>query len=320
MAEKVVISEFMHEPSLEAFGPEFDVCYDPTLVDDTGRLHKELAQADALIVRNRTQVDLALLSAAPDLRVVGRLGVGLENIDLEACAEKDVSVKPATGANTQSVVEYVIGTMLVLRRGVFSSSRDILTGDWPRSTLGTGSEIHGLTLGLLGLGAIAQAVSQAARALGMKIAAFDPILPEADPARANVHSCDLDELLAISDILSLHVPLTQSTAGMLGADALARMKTGALLINTARGGIVDEPALASALKQGQLAGAALDVFSDEPLDANAAAIFKTCPNLILTPHIAGVTQQANIRVSQVTVENVLQVLTGRNSEARRFSK
>ncbi|WP_298816164.1 hypothetical protein [uncultured Roseibium sp.] len=129
----------MHEAALEAFRPAIDVCYDPTLVDDTELLHRELAQADALIVRNRTRVDLSLPDAAPDLRVIGRLGVGLENIDLEACAERGVSVKPATGANTQSVVECVIGAMLVLRRGVFASTPEVLADDWRRhwQSLGT---------------------------------------------------------------------------------------------------------------------------------------------------------------------------------------
>lgn len=310
MAQKVVVSEFMNEAALAAFGPAIEVCYDPSLVDDPERLRREVAQADALIVRNRTRVDLSLLDAAPKLRVVGRLGVGLENIDLEACAEKGVEVKPATGANTQSVVEYVIGAMLVLRRGAFASTEGVLAGDWPRAVLGAGGEIHGLTLGLLGFGAIAQAVARASGALGMKIAAFDPYLPEGDPAWSTARPCDLEELLAIADVVSLHVPLTQTTKGLIGPDALAKMKPGALLINTARGGIVDEAALAAALRDGKLAGAALDVFGNEPLDRTAASVYDGCPNLILTPHIAGVTQPANVRVSQVTVENVLRVLTG----------
>lgn len=309
MAKKVVVSEFMNEAALSAFGPAIEVLYDPTLVDDPERLSRATADAEALIVRNRTRVDRVLLDAAPRLRVIGRLGVGLENIDLDACAEKGVEVKPATGANTQSVVEYVIGAMLVLRRGVFASTGGVLAGDWPRSSLGAGGEIHGLTLGLVGFGAIARAVGCAAGALGMQVAAFDPYLPVTDPAWSGARSCDLDELFTIADVLSLHVPLTQTTRGLIGPDALSNMKPGALLINTARGGIVDEAALATALKNGKLAGAALDVFGNEPLDRTAAAVFDGCPNLILTPHIAGVTQPANVRVSQVTVENVLEVLT-----------
>lgn len=308
MEQKVVISEFMDEAALQAFGPGIAIRYDPTLVDDPERLERELADADALIVRNRTLVSSALLQAAPKLRVVGRLGVGLENIDLEACADHGVSVRPATGANMQSVVEYVIGSMLHLRRGAYASNQQMLAGSWPRSALGAGGEVSGLTLGLVGYGAIAQAVAQPARALGMRIAAFDPYLAEDDPAWSGVKRHGFEDLLAIADVLSLHVPLTDETAGLVGADALSVMKPGAILINTARGGIVEAPALVDALKGGRLGGAALDVFDDEPLGEAAAAIFKDTPNLMLTPHIAGVTREANARVSQVTVANVLQAL------------
>jgi (S)-sulfolactate dehydrogenase len=308
LGKKVVVSEFMDEAALQKFGPAFQVIYDPSLVDDEERLFQKLADADALIVRNRTQVGARLLDAAPNLRVIGRLGVGLENIDLGACAKRGVSVRPATGANTQSVVEYVLGAMLVLRRGAFTSNQEMLDGNWPRPALGAGSEIQGLTLGLLGYGEIAQAVAQVGRAFGMNVIAFDPYLADTDPVWTHAQSCDLEDLLAKADVMSLHVPLTDVTAGLIGASELSKMKSSALLVNTARGEIVDEPALVSALKSGRLAGAAIDVFAQEPLDHAAAAVFKDCPNLILTPHIAGVTRQANVRVSHVTVENVLKVL------------
>lgn len=309
MEKKVVVSEFMDEAALQKFGPAFQVFYDPSLVDDEERLFQKLADADALIVRNRTQVSARLLDAAPRLRVIGRLGVGLENIDLEECTKRSVSVRPATGANTQSVVEFVFGAMLFLRRGAFTSNQQMLDGNWPRTALGAGGEVQGLTLGLVGFGEIAQAVAQVGRAFGMNIIAFDPYLADTDPAWTHVQSCDLENLLARADVVSLHVPLTPATAGLIGASELSKMKSSALLINTARGEIVDEHALATALKAGRLAGAAIDVFEQEPLDGAAAAVFKDCPNLILTPHIAGVTRQANVRVSQVTVENVLKALT-----------
>ncbi|MFN3133320.1 hydroxyacid dehydrogenase [Roseibium sp.] len=299
----------MDEAALQKFGPVFQVFYDPSLVDDEERLFQKLTDADALIVRNRTQVSARLLDAAPNLRVIGRLGVGLENIDLEECTKKGVSVRPATGANTQSVVEYVFGAMLFLRRGAYTSNQQMLEGNWPRTALGAGGEVQGLTLGLVGFGEIAQAVAQVGRVFGMNIIAFDPYLAYTDPAWTRVQSCDLEKLLARADVVSLHVPLTPATAGLIGASELSKMKSSALLINTARGGIVDEHALATALKAGRLAGAAIDVFAQEPLDGAAAAVFKDCPNLILTPHIAGVTRQANVRVSQVTVENVLKALT-----------
>jgi len=300
---RVVVTEFMDEAALDAFGTDIAVTHDPGLVDDRPRLLEALAEADGLIVRNRTQVDAGLLGAAPRLRVVGRLGVGLDNIDMAACAARGVAVCPATGANTLSVAEYVIGAALTLVRGAFSANAAMIAGDWPRTAL-IGGELSGRVMGLWGYGAIARAVAARARAMGMEIAAHDPFLTDDDPAWEGVSRCTGPELLARSDVLSLHVPLTDGTRGLIGAEALAAMKPGAVLINTARGGIVDEPALAAALKAGRPGGAALDVFATEPLTAEAGAVFAGVPNLILTPHIAGVTGEANVRVSAVTVANV----------------
>ncbi len=304
---RIVITEFMDEAALGGFPAHADITYDPTLVDDRPRLLPLLADADALIVRNRTQVDAALLGAAPALRVVGRLGVGLDNIDMPACAARNVIVHPATGANTLAVAEYVIASAMVLRRGAYRANAAMLAGDWPRSAL-MGHELAGATMGLVGYGAIARAVASRARDLGMAVAAFDPHLPADDPAWLGTDRLDFPVLLAKADILSLHVPLTDATRHLIDGTALAAMKAGAILINTARGGVVDETALAAALRSGHLRGAALDVFETEPLTAQAAAIFTDLPSLLLTPHIAGVTQEANIRVSALTVARVRETL------------
>ncbi|MFD1343017.1 hydroxyacid dehydrogenase [Litorisediminicola beolgyonensis] len=305
---RVVVTEFMDETALRAFGPGVEVHYGPGLVDDRPALLDAVRDADAVIVRNRTRVDAEVIAAATALRAVGRLGVGLDNIDLDACAARGVAVLPATGANTLSVAEYVIGTMLCLVRGAYASNAAMIAGDWPRGRLGEGGEIAGRTLGLLGFGGIARAVAGKARALGMAVAAHDPALPDDDPAWTDVRRSSLAELLEVADVLSLHVPLTDGTRGLIDARALAGMKPGAILINTARGGIVDEAALVAALKSGALGGAALDVFATEPLTAESGAQFEDCPNLILTPHIAGVTDEGNRRVSEVTVENVRRTL------------
>ncbi|OWU71196.1 3-phosphoglycerate dehydrogenase [Roseovarius sp. 22II1-1F6A] len=304
---KVIVSEFMDEAALAGFGPQVDLTYDPSLVDNREALLAALPGAQALIVRNRTQVDQAVLDAAPDLRVVGRLGVGLDNIDMAACKARDVIVHPATGANTLSVAEYVISTTLSLLRGAYSSNDAMIAGQWPRNAL-IGLEASGRVMGLVGYGGIARAVADRARALGMTIAAYDPYLPEDDAAWAEARRCSIDELLGLADVVSLHVPLTDETRGLIDAQAIAGMKPGAIVINTARGGVVDEPALAAALREGRLGGAALDVFETEPLTAEAGAVFKDVPNLILTPHIAGVTDEGNIRVSAITVENVAREL------------
>ena len=303
----IVISEFMDEAVVaEAFAGR-DVLFDAGLVDNPASLHASLADARALIVRNRTQVRGDLLDAAPDLKVVGRLGVGLDNIDLAACEQRGIAVCPASGANDVSVAEYVVTAALVLLRGAWLASEQVVTGDWPRMAL-IGREASGRRLGLIGFGAIARQTAARAATLGMSVAAFDPYVPAADLTRAGVDPLDLDALLATSDVISLHVPLTTDTRHLIDADALARMKPGAVVINAARGGIVDEAALVAALDDGALAGAALDVFETEPLDARAGARFRHIPNLILTPHIAGVTDEANLRVSRVTAANVLRHL------------
>ena len=304
---RVIITEFMDESALDGFDPGTEVTYDPALVDDRARLLPLMAGADALIVRNRTQVDAALLDAATGLRAVGRLGVGLDNIDMAECAARGIDVFPATGANTLSVAEYVITAALALRRTAFAANAAMIAGEWPRNAL-MGAELSGATLGLLGYGQIARATATRARALGMAVVAHDPMLAPDDAAWAEVENLSFADLLARADVLSLHVPLTDETRGLFDGPALAAMKPGAILINTARGGIVDETALADALRTGHLGGAALDVFAAEPLTAEAAQVFTGIPNLILTPHIAGVTQEANTRVSTLTVAQIRKAL------------
>lgn len=308
MSGKIVISEFMDEAALTGFDASFDVIYDAKLVDDRPSLLSHLAEASGLIVRNRTQVTEDLLAAAPHLRVVGRLGVGLDNIDLAACKARGIEVCPATGANAASVAEYVIAAALVLVRGAYFANTQMLAGAWPRGAL-MGGEVGGRTLGLWGYGGIAREVAQRARALGMRVIAHDPFLPEKDAGWSGAERCATpDALLAAADVLSLHVPLNEETRNLIDAKALSQLKKGAVLINTARGGVVDEEAVASALRTGQLGGAALDVFEEEPLSQDAAQRFDGVPNLILTPHIAGVTVEGNVRVSDVTVRNVVAAL------------
>ena len=249
----------------------------------------------------------ALLEAARRLKVVGRLGVGLDNIDLDACKARGIEVRPATGANDLAVAEYVItAALLLLRRAWFATGR-VASGSWPRMDL-IGHELAGKRLGLVGFGAIARLTAAKGAALGMSVCAFDPFIPSANPAWAGVERSTLESLLSCADVVSLHTPLTPQTRRMIDGEALARMKSGAILINAARGGIVDEAALVAALQAGHLAGAALDVFETEPVSAGSGALFAGVPNLILTPHIAGVTDESNVRVSAVTARAVLDVL------------
>jgi (S)-sulfolactate dehydrogenase len=303
----IVISEFMDQAAIDAILRGRDVLYDPKLVDDKDRLYAALADCRALIVRNRTQVRAPLIDAAPRLKVVGRLGVGLDNIDVDACAARKIIVRPASGANDLSVAEYVITAALLLRRRAWYATSRLAAGEWPRMEL-IGGELSGARLGLIGFGAIARLTATKAAALGMTVAAFDPFLPPDHAAWLNVARQSFEEILSSCDVVSLHTPLTPQTRRMLDGAALRRMRSGAILINAARGGIVDESALAAALSGGHLGGAALDVFETEPLTPAAAAVFKGIPNLILTPHIAGVTEESNVRVSDVTARAVIAAL------------
>ena len=303
----IVISEFMDEAAIATVLAGRDVLYDPDLVDKPAALVAALADCRALLVRNRTQVRGDLLAAAPRLKVVGRLGVGLDNIDAPACAARGIAVRPAIGANDLAVAEYVItAAMTLLRRAWFASDR-VMAGDWPRMAL-IGRELAGKRLGLIGFGAIARLTAGKASALGMSVAAFDPFVAPDDPAWRGIERLDLAGLMGSSDVVSLHTPLTPQTRRMIDGAALASKKPDAILINAARGGVVDEAALCAALAAGRLGGAALDVFETEPVTAEAGALFRGVPNLILTPHVAGVTEESNVRVSAVTARAVVEAL------------
>jgi (S)-sulfolactate dehydrogenase len=308
MGQRIVISEFMDAPAVERLRQAFEVDYRPTLVDDAAALAAALPGADAWIVRNRTQVRGAALDAARALRVVGRLGVGLDNIDVPACEARAIEVIAATGANAESVAEYVVTAAMMLLRGAYFSTRAVEAGTWPRQMLSQGREAAGKVMGLVGFGSIGRLTARKAAALGMTVRAYDPVVRADDSAwrEHGVAQRDLDALLAESDVVSLHVPLTPQTRGLLDGARLGRMKHDAVLVNTARGGIVDEAALAAMLREGRLGGAALDVFDHEPLGAHSP--LTGAPRLILTPHIAGVTIEANERVSALIADRVAAAL------------
>lgn len=306
---RIVVTEFMDERAVDQLRAKHDVLYDPKLVDDAVRLHAEAIGADAIVVRNRTQVRGELLAALTKCRVVGRLGVGLDNIDVTACEARAIKVIPATGANALSVAEYVIASAMLLLRGAYRSTPDVVAGRWPRNALSNGREIGGKTLGLVGFGSIGQLTAKLAQGLGMHVIAYDAMMDKSNAAfaQAGVACASLDELTANADVISLHVPLVASTRKLFDATRLAAMKPGAVLINSARGGVVDEAALAAAVKSGHLGGAAIDVFETEPVPAGG--VFEGCPNLLLTPHIAGVSAESNERVSFMIAQRVLEELT-----------
>ena len=300
----ILITEFIANQALEALRAQHNVAYEPELYKNRPALIAAMQDIEALIVRNLTQVNEELLSSAPALKVVGRLGVGLENIELPACAKRNIKVIPATGANAESVAEYVVSMATALIRGFIPASSGTLKGEWPRQRYSSSHEALGKTLGIVGFGSVGKVVAAKAHAFGLQCIAYDPMLSSKsiDLTGFSVPLMPLDELLLKSDVVTLHLPLLAETQNLFNARTLDVMKQGAYLINTARGGIVDEVALAERLRSGRLGGAAVDVFSTEPgKDLNH---FSGIENIILTPHIAGVTFESNERVSQMIADEI----------------
>jgi (S)-sulfolactate dehydrogenase len=297
---KILVPDVMTPASLEIMARAHEVVYEPSLGGDAAALLRAAPNADAMIVRNRIQVRGALLDALTRCRALGRLGVGLDNIDVEGCRARGIEVIPAIGANAQAVAEWVVGAAMMLLRPWYAASAGVAAGQWPRAPLTRGREIAGKTLGIVGYGSIGRATGKLASAVGMKIIACDSNSPEAGLLR-------FDEVLAQSDVITLHMPLIEGTRNLIDAKAFAAMKPGAILVNAARGGIVDEAALADALRSGHLGGAAMDVFADEPLGANSA--LADAPNLLLSPHIAGVTEESETRVCELVARRVVEALS-----------
>ena len=305
---RIIVSEYMSEVGFDVLR-NHDVVYDPQLSEDPDRLRQLASAADGLIVRNRTRVTADLIDGCPPLRVVGRLGVGLDNIDVDACRRRGIEVHVAFGENAVSVAEYVVAATLMLMRGSFLATDQLVDGLWPRMAL-RGYEMRGRTLGLVGFGGIARMIAEMARGLSLDVIAHDPYVPDDDESWQLAKRVSLDALLADSDAISIHVPLTAETGGMIDEAALSKMKDGAILINTARGGIVDEDAVVEALRSGKLRGAALDVFAHEPLGPEDGERFRDVPNLVLTPHIAGITMESSDRIAVTISEAVDRTLSG----------
>ncbi|WP_353151142.1 hydroxyacid dehydrogenase [Pollutimonas bauzanensis] len=307
MTKKIIISEFMDEAAVQWLAQRFDVVYEPDLCERLEALSALLVDADALIVRNRTQVNAQLLACQTRLQAVGRLGVGLENIDLAFCRQQAIEVIPALGANAAAVAEYVICCAMQLLRGAYAASSEVAAGLWPRERLINGREIGGKLLGVVGLGSVGRITANLAQAIGMRVVAYDPSLDAEHSIWQTVGCCaELDQLFREADVVSLHVPLSDSTRNLVDARRIGLMPEGAILINVARGGVVDEAALATAVLRGKLAGAAIDVHVQEPLPPGSA--LADVPNVILTPHIAGVTAESNARVSHFIAQHVAEKL------------
>ncbi len=264
-------------------------------------LLEAVAGVDALVIRSGTKVTQAVRDAAPNLKVVGRAGIGVDNVDIEAASKAGVIVMNTPGGNTVTTAEHTISMMLALARHIPQANASLRAGEWKRSNF-TGSEIFEKTLGVVGVGNIGSIVCDRAAGLKMKVIAYDPFLTPEGAERLGVELVQLDELYARADFISVHTPLTPETRGMIGSAAFAQMKKGVRIVNCARGGIVEEEALLEALESGQVAGAALDVYTQEPPPPDSALLAH--PAVVATPHLGAATGEAQLNVAIAVAEQV----------------
>jgi D-3-phosphoglycerate dehydrogenase / 2-oxoglutarate reductase len=295
---KILIAEKVSPASLKVFRDEPD--FEVVTHDQISDVLTAVRDADALVVRSATDVNAKLIDAAQKLRVIGRAGVGVDNVDTDAATRKGIVVMNTPGANAIAVAEHTLGLMLSLARFIPRADQTTRAGKWEKKSL-QGTELRGKTLGIVGLGRVGVEVARLAKAFGMKVLAYDPFVSQQLARDLEIELIGLDPLYAASDYISLHVGLTPQTAGMINATSIARMKKGVRLVNCARGELIDDAALVAALNSGYVAGAALDVFAQEPPKESALL---AAPNVIATPHIAGSTNEAQ---ELVGVQIALQV-------------
>ena len=263
---------------------------------------------EALVVRSETKVTRPALEAAKNMVVVGRAGVGVDNIDLDAATERGVIVVNAPQGNTIAAAEHTIALLMALSRHVAAADASMRAGKWDRKAF-IGTEVRGKSLGVVGLGKIGSEVARRGVGMEMRVLAFDPFVPDERARAIGVESVDFDRLIAESDFITVHPPLTATTNGMIGAEQIAKMKDGVRLINVARGGIIDEAALAAAVKSGKVAGAAIDVFTDEPIKPDNPLLGE--PRIITTPHLGASTAEAQERVALDVAEQIVEILAGK---------
>jgi len=300
----VLIAEQLSPATVEALGPDFDI----REVDGTDRpaLLSALADASAVLIRSATQIDAEALAAAPALKVVARAGVGLDNVDIKAATEAGVMVVNAPTSNIISAAELTIGHILSLARHIPAAHASLAAGEWKRSKY-TGTELYEKTVGIIGLGRIGALITARLQAFGVEVVAYDPYVSPARAQQLGVRLVSLDELLEQSDFISIHMPKTPETTGMIAAPQLAKMKKSAYIVNVARGGLIDEDALYDALTAGTIAGAGLDVFNAEPpVDKKLLSL----PNVVVTPHLGASTDEAQEKAGVSVARSVRLALEG----------
>lgn len=304
---KILVADGLESEALAALRKGHEVRVDEL---NAKQLLDAIPSYHALIVRSRTKVTEEVLARAQNLKVIGRAGVGVDNIDVSAATAREIAVVNAPTASTISVAELAIGHMLSLYRHIPEADRSVKEGKWEKKRL-EGRELHGKILGLLGSGRIGAEVAKRGQAFGMQVIAYDPYLSPQVANTIGFRLVDREVLFREADILSVHAVLTAETKGLVGPAELASMKRTAVLVNCARGEIVQEAALAEALRRGTIAGAAIDVFEWEP---PAGSPLLSAPNVVFTPHLGASTQEAQTRAGAIIVEQVLKVLDGKRPD------
>ncbi len=308
MAPKVLVSDKLSETAVQIFRDRgIDVTFDPSIGKDKEKLLAAIGQYDGLAIRSATKVTEKVLEAAPNLKVIGRAGIGVDNVDIPAASKRGVIVMNTPFGNSITTAEHAIAMMMAVARQIPEANDSTHAGKWEKSRF-MGVELTAKTLGVIGAGNIGSVVIDRAHGLKMKVVAYDPFLTEERADKLGVEKVELNALLVRADFITLHVPLTDKTRNILSKDAIAKMKPGVRIVNCARGGLVDEAALAEALQEGRVAGAAFDVFATEP--ATDSPLFHL-PNVVVTPHLGASTTEAQENVALQVAEQMSDyLLTG----------
>ena len=293
----ILITEFIDPEALKILSKDFNVIYKKDIWENSDYLKKEINKFDGIIVRNKTNLNQSILEKAANLKYIGRLGVGLDNIDTEYCKKNNIFVQPATGMNADSVAEYVISSSLSLLKKTKLINEKTQSGQWPRTSITT-NELKGKTLGLIGFGDIAKKVLKLINAFEVTTIAFDPFITSQEMEEYNVKKVTFENILSLADIISIHVPLNNETKYLFDKKIFQKMNNKPIIINSSRGGIINEIDLLEAYKNNYVSGFALDVYEHEPVNKIFLKNITNDMNCILSPHIAGVTEEANTRVSE----------------------
>ncbi len=302
---KVLVSDAFSSEGLEVLRKNVEVDYQPEI--EPHELVDKIKQFDALVVRSRTKVTAEVIEAGKNLKVIGRAGVGVDNIDVDKATEKGIIVVNAPHGNTISAAEHAIALLTSLARNIADANRSVKQGEWKRSDF-TGVELNQKTLGIIGIGRIGSEVARRARAMEMKIITYDPYISKEQAEKIGIEMVSLEDLFKQADFITLHVPMSSSTYHMIGEKEIAMMKPGVRIVNCARGGLIDEDALCRGLQEGKVAGAALDVFEQEP---PGECNLLECSNVIVTPHLGALTREAQTNVALQVSEQIINALQGK---------